>query len=69
MTRNRGRDNHRDKVRLIPGHCDPTVNLCDWYVYIAATESSSSGPDFSEKTYAIPALCGDRMPVRCRGER
>ena len=21
-----------DKVRLIPGHCDPTVNLHDWYV-------------------------------------
>ena len=20
------------KVRLIPGHCDPTVNLWDWYV-------------------------------------
>ena len=21
-----------DEIRLIPGHCDPTVNLCDWYV-------------------------------------
>src|SRR2546428_12399682 len=21
-----------DKIRLIPGHCDPTVNLDDWYV-------------------------------------
>ena len=21
-----------DKVMLIPGHCDPTVNLHDWYV-------------------------------------
>jgi 3-hydroxy-D-aspartate aldolase len=20
------------KVRLIPGHCDPTVNLYDWFV-------------------------------------
>ena len=20
------------KIRLIPGHCDPTVNLHDWYV-------------------------------------
>jgi 3-hydroxy-D-aspartate aldolase len=20
------------KLRLIPGHCDPTVNLHDWYV-------------------------------------
>ena len=23
-----------DKVRLMPGHCDPTVNLYDWYVCI-----------------------------------
>jgi len=35
----------------------------------AAFASSSSGPDFAEKTYAIPALCGDKMPVRCRAER
>ena len=21
-----------DKLKLIPGHCDPTVNLYDWYV-------------------------------------
>ncbi|MEC7121443.1 MAG: DSD1 family PLP-dependent enzyme, partial [Pseudomonadota bacterium] len=21
-----------DRLRLIPGHCDPTVNLHDWYV-------------------------------------
>ncbi len=21
-----------DKIRLIPGHCDPTINLHDWYV-------------------------------------
>jgi 3-hydroxy-D-aspartate aldolase len=21
-----------DKLRLVPGHCDPTVNLYDWYV-------------------------------------
>jgi 3-hydroxy-D-aspartate aldolase len=25
-----------DKVRLIPGHCDPTVNLYDWYVCVRA---------------------------------
>jgi 3-hydroxy-D-aspartate aldolase len=25
-----------DKVRLIPGQCDPTVNLYDWYVCIRA---------------------------------
>ena len=25
-----------DKIRLVPGHCDPTVNLYDWYVAIRA---------------------------------
>ena len=23
-----------DKIRLIPGYCDPTVNLYDWYVCV-----------------------------------
>jgi 3-hydroxy-D-aspartate aldolase len=23
-----------DKIRLIPGHCDPTVNLYDWSVCV-----------------------------------
>ena len=23
-----------DKIKLIPGHCDPTCNLHDWYVVI-----------------------------------
>ena len=23
-----------DKNRLIPGHCDPTINLYDWYVCV-----------------------------------
>ncbi|HTV88108.1 MAG TPA: DSD1 family PLP-dependent enzyme [Stellaceae bacterium] len=23
-----------DKLRLVPGHCDPTVNLYDWYVCV-----------------------------------
>lgn len=30
-----------DKVRLIPGHCDPTVNLHDWYVGIRGLSGSS----------------------------
>jgi D-serine deaminase-like pyridoxal phosphate-dependent protein len=25
-----------DKIRLTPGHCDPTVNLYDWYVCMRA---------------------------------
>ena len=23
-----------DKLLLVPGHCDPTVNLHDWYVCV-----------------------------------
>ena len=30
-----------DKVRFIPGHCDPTVNLHDWYVGIRGMEGAS----------------------------
>lgn len=25
-----------EKIRLIPGHCDPTINLHDWYVGVRA---------------------------------
>src|SRR5437762_8798207 len=32
-----------DKIRLVPGHCDPPVNLYDWYVCIRNTGSSNSG--------------------------
>src|SRR6516164_6646303 len=28
-----------DKIRLIPGHCDPTVNLYDWYVCVRSAVS------------------------------
>jgi 3-hydroxy-D-aspartate aldolase len=31
-----------DKVLLIPGHCDPTVNLHDWYVGIRGMGTSSA---------------------------
>jgi D-serine deaminase-like pyridoxal phosphate-dependent protein len=42
------------KVRLIPGHCDPTVNLHDWYVCVRGM----SGPD---------AVVEDVWPVAARG--
>jgi hypothetical protein len=25
-----------DRIRLVPGHCEPTVNLFDWYVCVRA---------------------------------
>jgi D-serine deaminase-like pyridoxal phosphate-dependent protein len=33
-----------DKVRLVPGHCDPTVNLYDWYVGIRGDRVESVWP-------------------------
>ena len=33
-----------DKVRLIPGHCDPTVNLYDWYVCIRTNRDEQLWP-------------------------
>jgi 3-hydroxy-D-aspartate aldolase len=30
-----------DKVRLVPGHCDPTVNLHDWYVCIRGMDGEN----------------------------
>jgi D-serine deaminase-like pyridoxal phosphate-dependent protein len=31
-----------DKVLLVPGHCDPTVNLHDWYVGVRGLGSASA---------------------------
>jgi D-serine deaminase-like pyridoxal phosphate-dependent protein len=33
-----------DKLKLIPGHCDPTVNLYDWYVGIRNNRVESIWP-------------------------
>jgi len=33
-----------DKVRLVPGHCDPTVNLYDWYVCIRGNRVEAVWP-------------------------
>src|SRR5207244_12409890 len=33
-----------DKVRLVPGHCDPTVNLYDWYVSLRAARVPAPWP-------------------------
>ncbi len=32
LSRSNARLSLGDKLKLIPGHCDPTVNLYDWYV-------------------------------------
>ena len=33
-----------DHVRLIPGHCDPTVNLHDWFVCVRGERVESLWP-------------------------
>ena len=33
-----------EKIRLIPGHCDPTVNLHDWFVCIRNSRVESLWP-------------------------
>jgi 3-hydroxy-D-aspartate aldolase len=33
-----------DKIRLIPGHCDPTVNLYDWIVGVRGDAVESVWP-------------------------
>jgi D-serine deaminase-like pyridoxal phosphate-dependent protein len=33
-----------DKIRLVPGHCDPTVNLYDWYVGIRGNRVETLWP-------------------------
>jgi 3-hydroxy-D-aspartate aldolase len=33
-----------DKIRLVPGHCDPTVNLYDWYVGIRGSRVAAIWP-------------------------
>jgi D-serine deaminase-like pyridoxal phosphate-dependent protein len=33
-----------DKIRLIPGHCDPIVNHYDWYVCIRASRVEQLWP-------------------------
>ncbi|MBW2148419.1 MAG: DSD1 family PLP-dependent enzyme [Deltaproteobacteria bacterium] len=33
-----------DKIKLIPGHCDPTVNLFDWYVGVRSNRVETIWP-------------------------
>ncbi|MGH8696564.1 MAG: DSD1 family PLP-dependent enzyme, partial [Burkholderiales bacterium] len=33
-----------DKLRLVPGHCDPTVNLYDWLVCVRGERVAALWP-------------------------
>jgi 3-hydroxy-D-aspartate aldolase len=45
-----------DKLRLVPGHCDPTVNLYDWYVGIRGNrvEQLRQSPPAASLSSAAP---------------
>ena len=45
-----------DKIRLIPGHCDPTVNLYDWYVCVRANRGDADRGRFTARS-------GTRYPL------
>ena len=34
-----------DKLRLVPGHCDPTCNVHDWYVGVRGGKVETLWPD------------------------
>ncbi|MEK9775382.1 MAG: DSD1 family PLP-dependent enzyme, partial [Quisquiliibacterium sp.] len=33
-----------DKIRVVPGHCDPTVNLHDWIVAVRGNQVEQVWP-------------------------
>ena len=52
-----------DKVLLVPGHCDPTVNLHDWYVGVRGlgTRGTAHVECCGRSRHA--ARCSDFVPV------
>jgi D-threonine aldolase len=52
-----------DKIRLIPGHCDPTVNLYDWYVCVRRAALADYRPRRGALTSAFSRLAGAAILV------
>src|SRR5437016_1533630 len=50
-----------DKLRLIPGHCDPTVNLHDWYVCIRGGRVEPPWP-ITARRDELAHSCGKPWP-------
>jgi 3-hydroxy-D-aspartate aldolase len=50
-----------DKIRLVPGHCDPTVNIHDWYVGIRDNRAEQLWP-----TTARGRCIDGRRQIICR---
>ena len=58
-----------DKVRLIPGHCDPTVNLYDWYVCIRDNPRRANLADHRPRGGVLTPCQArpDRLPMSALG--
>lgn len=60
-----------DRLLLIPGHCDPTCNLHDWYVGVTGLRTGDSGMAGDGAAKGIRQLTGvvaTLWPVSARGK-
>ncbi|HET9605970.1 MAG TPA: hypothetical protein VFO87_02900, partial [Nitrospira sp.] len=50
-----------EKLKLVAGHCDPTVNIYDWYVCVKerTCRSTLAGDGAWDESLAAFSLCGE----------
>jgi 3-hydroxy-D-aspartate aldolase len=58
-----------DKIRLVPGHCDPTVNLYDWYVCVRGNRVEQLWPITCGSSLGDGEAGLPRDVCRCRTRR
>ena len=51
-----------DKVCLIPGHCDPTVTLCDWHVCVRGDRFEQVWPNYRKRCGVLTFGAGQQPP-------
>ena len=55
-----------DKVLLVPGHCDPTVNLHDWYVGVRGLGTCVMGAEVTTTWAPLPPMPKElTAAIRC----
>jgi D-serine deaminase-like pyridoxal phosphate-dependent protein len=52
-----------DKIRLIPGHCDPTVNPYDWYVCVRGNRVEQVLADHRARRRLLNLMPGLRFHI------